>query len=398
MPELALRGGKPVRTKPYPSWPVFDTDEQNELLEALKGGRWSIGGEKLMAFEAEFAAFHQARYGVACSSGSAALVIALKALGVGPGDHVLVPAYTFVSTAQAVLDLGATPVFVDVDQDTYTISIPEAERQLTPRTKVVVPVHVAGCPADMDEVRKFSDRHGVRILEDAAQAHGAEWSGRRVGAIGDLGVFSFYQSKNMTAGEGGFIVTDSQGLADLVWSFHNVGRDRRREWYEHVRYGWNARMTEFQAAVLRAQLRRLPQMMTKREDAASYLTRRLDEIEGIAPLKIPPKVTRHSHHLYIFRFSSAAFGGISKESFVSALRAEGIPCSKGYTPLYAYGFLWEAMREKVQDRSSLKLVNAEKAVEEAVWIPQNVLLASREELDDIVEAVEKIKRCSGELT
>ena len=388
---LAIKGGKPVRARPFPSWPVFGEEERKEVLEVLESGKWTIGSEKISLFEREFARFQHAKYGVACCNGTTALVIALKALGVGRGDYVLVPAYTFLATATAVIDVGATPVFVDVEEDTLTISVEDAEERIVEgRTKCIIPVHIAGLPANMDKVMEFAEKHGLRVLEDSAQAHGAEWRERRVGSIGDAGTFSFYQSKNMTSGEGGFVTTNEEEIAELLWSYHNVGRDRRRAWYEHVRYGWNFRMTSFQAAILLAQLKRLPSLMKKREKSAKYLDKQLSSIEHVTPLHRPSEVTSHAYHLYIFKISSEVTEKVGKHRIVEALRAEGIPCSPGYNPVYSYGFLWENMRESPQSRGGLKLANTENACKEAIWLPQNVLLAEREDLDDVVRAVEKV--------
>ncbi|MEM4189634.1 MAG: DegT/DnrJ/EryC1/StrS family aminotransferase, partial [Candidatus Caldarchaeum sp.] len=208
MQRLAVRGGEPVRKKPFPRWPSFDEDEVKELLEALREGPWSVGSSKIKLFEEEFSSFHQARYGVACTSGSTALFVCLKALGIGVGDEVVVPAYTFLATASTVIDSGAMPLIVDVDPDTYTISPQAVEAALTEKTKCIIPVHLAGCPANMDEIIRVAERNGLKVLEDAAQAHGAEWDGKKVGSIGSCAAFSFYQSKNMTAGEGGIITTN----------------------------------------------------------------------------------------------------------------------------------------------------------------------------------------------
>ena len=387
MTRLALHGGQPTRLKPFPQWPVFDTDEETEILKVLRSGRWTIGSEKIAEFENAFAAFQQARYGVACSSGSSALLISLKALNVGPGDEVIVPSYTFLATATSVIDSGAKPVFADIDPDTYTLDVRRLEGLITDRTKCVIPVHLGGCPADMDALNNLARRNGLSVLEDAAQAHGAEWRGRRVGAIGDIGAFSFYASKNMTAGEGGFITTNDAELADVARSISNVGRDLKAGWYEHVRYGWNFRMTAFQAAILLSQLRRLPQHMKRREDSARYLDSQLSKIDGVKPLRRPEEVTRHAYHLYIFRINPESFGLDNKEEFVKALKAEGIPCSSGYRPVYSYPFISSrAAGEPVHN------INTERAAyHEAVWLPQYVLLAGKEDLDDVVAAIEKIR-------
>jgi len=379
----AILGGEPVRKKPYPSWPIHDKREEELLLEALRSGRWSVGGRFQEEFERRFAEFQHAKHALLCSSGTAALKIALKAMGLKPGDEVIVPAYTFLATATSAIDLGLKVVYADIDPDTYTIDPESARSIMSERTRAIIPVHIAGRPADMDAVRELAEEKSLLILEDAAQAHGAEWRGRRVGAIGDAGIFSFYQSKNITCGEGGAITTDDDEIAEKVWSLRNVGRPRKGPWYEHKLYGWNYRITEFQAAVLIAQLERAPELMKRRERGARILDKLLSEIDGITPLKPDNRVTRHAYHLYIFKYDSREFSNLPKQRFVEALSAEGIPCSAGYRPLYSYAFL----------PPSKPLPNTERAsYNEAVWIPQYVLLADEGDLEDIPRAIEKIKR------
>jgi len=379
----AILGGEPVRKKPYPSWPIHDKREEELLLEALRSGRWSVGGRFQEEFERRFAEFQHAKHALLCSSGTAALKIALKAMGLKPGDEVIVPAYTFLATATSAIDLGLKVVYADIDPDTYTIDPESARSIMSERTRAIIPVHIAGRPADMDAVRELAEEKSLLILEDAAQAHGAEWRGRRVGAIGDAGIFSFYQSKNITCGEGGAITTDDDEIAEKVWSLRNVGRPRKGPWYEHKLYGWNYRITEFQAAVLIAQLERAPELMKRRERGARILDKLLSEIDGITPLKPDNRVTKHAYHLYIFKYDSREFSNLPKQRFVEALSAEGIPCSAGYRPLYSYAFL----------PPSKPLPNTERAsYNEAVWIPQYVLLADEGDLEDIPRAIEKIKR------
>jgi len=379
----AIIGGEPVRKEPYPKWPVYDEREKELLLEALRSDRWSAGGKLQEEFEKRFAEFQDAKHALLCSSGTAALKIALKALELNPGDEVIVPAYTFIATATSAIDLDLKVIYADIDPQSYTIDPDSVKSAITRRTKAIIPVHIAGRPADMDALRELAEEKSLMLLEDAAQAHGAEWRGRRVGAIGDAGIFSFYQSKNITSGEGGAITTNSDEIADRVWSLRNVGRPRTGPWYEHRIYGWNYRITEFQAAILLAQLEKAPKFMEKRERGAGILDKLLNEIDGVSPLLKDERVTRHAYHLYIFKYDPAEFSNLPKNKFVEALRAEGIPCSPGYRPLYDYPFL----------PRSKPLPNVEKASKiEAIWIPQNVLLAEEKDLEDIRKAIEKIKK------
>src|SRR5579871_1174348 len=204
METLALEGGAPVRDtqiRPWPTWPIYNTTEERALLDVLHSGRWwYVEGDQGVAVEAEFAAFQDARFGVACTNGTPALEIALRALGIGCGDEVIVPPYTFVATAGAVLTVSATPVFVDIEGDTLNIDPAQIEAAITPRTRAIIPAYIAGRPADMDAILEIARRHNLRVIEDAAQAHGAEWRGKHVGALGDLGTFSFQASKNLNSG------------------------------------------------------------------------------------------------------------------------------------------------------------------------------------------------------
>jgi dTDP-4-amino-4,6-dideoxygalactose transaminase len=400
--KLAIDGGAPVRRAPFPAWPVFDEREEEALIEVVRSGDWgTLTGNKVKDFEQRFAAYQQARHGLCVVNGTAALEIAMRALGIGPGDKVITTPYTFIATVNAILLVGAVPVFVDVDPDTCLIDAGQIETAVTHRTKAIVPVHLAGCPADMDTVVDIASRHGLAVVEDACQAWGSEWQGHRVGALGDLGAFSFQASKNITAGEGGIIVSNDDGLAERCWSLLNVGRTREGAWYEHVRIGHNYRMTEWQGAVLLVQLERLDEQRARRDASAQYLRDRLAAIAGVTPLKIDARVTRHSWHLFIFRYDADSFGGLPRDRFLEILRAEGIPCMPGYIPLHRNRAVLDGIADNLRltgnqapdSRDSPNCPAAERiALHEAVWIPQNVLLGDREDMDSIVVAIAKIKR------
>ncbi|KYH37981.1 MAG: hypothetical protein AYL29_001630 [Candidatus Bathyarchaeota archaeon B24] len=408
MPKLAIRGGKPVRDRPYPKWPIFDERELEALKEVLYSGLWGIGGSKKPEFEKKFAEYQHAKYGVAVTNGTAALMIALKACGVGCGDEVIIPPYTFMATATAVLDVNAIPVFVDIEPDTYNIDPKKVEEAITDKTKAIIPVHIGGRPADMDALTRIADKYGLSIIEDACQAWGSEWRGQRVGAIGALGAFSFQSSKNITSGEGGIIVTNDEELYQKAWSLHNCGRKLKGEWYMHYLPGGNFRMTEFQAAILLVQLSRYDEYLKRRMENAAYLDAKLSKIDGLRPMRRDERVTRCSYHLYIMRYDPEAFGGLPKNKLAEAMRAEGIPLSPGYSrPLYREPYLSYYAKcplscpyyGKKVDYSKLKLPVTERACYvEGVWLPQYVLLGSKDDMDDIVAAFEKIKDNINELT
>jgi dTDP-4-amino-4,6-dideoxygalactose transaminase len=396
--KLAIEGGNPVRREAFPAWPIWDQSEEQQLLEVLHSGHWGmLSGTKVHAFERAFADYQQAKHGICVVNGTAALEIGIRAVGVGPGDEVITTPYTFVATVNAALAVGAIPILVDVNPATFCIDVEQIESAITPRTRAILPVHIAGHPADMDAILDIARKHGLRVVEDACQAWGAEWRGRRVGALGDLGAFSFQASKNINAGEGGIVLTDDDQLEEMVWSLHNVGRRKGGLWYEHVRVGWNYRMTEWQGAILLAQLARADELAGRRDRNARYLAEALRSIPGIRPLNTDPRVTRHAWHLFIFRYQREAFGELPRERFLAALQAEGIPCAPGYVPLDQSPALLDglsrlrAFREDVPPPRPCPAADR-LCTQEAVWLTQNMLLGSQQDMDDVVRAIDKIKR------
>ncbi len=407
MGKLAINGGEPVRKKQFPRWPVFDEREYEALKEVLESGVWGIGGLKKLKFEKAFAEYQHAKYGIAVTNGTAALIISLKACGIGCGDEVIVPPYTFMATITAVLDVNAIPVFADIEPDTYTLDPNDVEAHISERTKAIIPVHIGGRPANMDDLSRIARKYDLRIIEDACQAWGSEWRNRRVGSIGDLGAFSFQSSKNITSGEGGMIVTNDRDLYVKAWSLHNCGRLPGGEWYEHHLPGGNYRMTEFQAAILLVQLSRYDEHIKLRMENASYLDSKFSKIDGLKTMRRDERVTRNAYHLYILRYDPEAFNGLPKTRFAEVLRAEGIPLSPGYSrPLYKEPYINYYVKcplscpfyGKNIDYSKVHLPKAEKACYvEGVWLPQYVLLGSREDMDDIIAAFEKVRENIDEL-
>lgn len=407
MGNLAINGGTPVRTKPFPTWPVWDENEIENLKEVIDSGKWgSLHGDKVKTFEEKYADYHDAKHGICVNSGTTALKIALQALGIGHGDEVILPAYTFVATATAILEAAAIPVFVDIDPDTYNIDIDKIEVSITERTAAIMPVHFAGRPTDMDALMAVAKKHNLKVVEDAAQAWGSEWNGKRVGALGDAGCFSFQSSKNITAAEGGIILTNDDETAKFIRSYTNCGRLDTGIWYEHYLLGGNSRMTEFQAAVLHAQFDRYPAMKQKREANTQYLNEHLSKIDGIDVMSSDPRVTSNSVHIYIWRYHKEKFNNVPKEKFIEALRKEGLFMSAGYSiPLYAqplFKNLAFGPRGKKMDLgidyTGYQLPETEKACyEEALWFPQSVMLGDEDDMKDIVDAVVKVKEHAEEL-
>lgn len=403
MSKLALRGGTPVRTGSFPKWPVYDERETRALRQVLESGVWGTLGAETRGFAARFAKYQHCDFGVAVNSGTVTLEIILRALGVGRGDEVIIPPYTFNATASAVVIVGATPVFADIDPATFNIDPRSVEAAVTSRTKAVIPVHIGGRACDMDEILSIARRHGLYVVEDAAHAHGSEWRGKRTGSLGDAGSFSFQASKNLCAGEGGMITTNDGKLYDMCWSIHHCGRSARDTvWYSHPFIGTNARMTEWQAAILDAQMDRLDGQIARREENAAYLTSLLRRLGFADPPPDDERITRNSYHLYPFTFRSEECAGLSRDVFCDALRAEGIPCSIGYRCLYGQAFFTsEAMRRQTGstiDYAGMRLAHTESAVDRAVWFTQNMLLGERKDMDDIAEAMAKIGSHADEIS
>jgi dTDP-4-amino-4,6-dideoxygalactose transaminase len=394
MEKLAINGGPPVRTKSFPQWPVFGDEERRHILEVVNSGQWGgIARNKLEQFERQFAAVQDAEYAIAVTNGTIAITLALKAAGVGPGDEVIIPPYTFIATATAPLMFGAIPVFADIEPDTFLIDPEKIEEAITPGTKAIIAVHIAGASVDMTRLNAIAQKHKIAVIEDSAQAVGTQWEGKGVGALGDMGTFSFQSSKNMTSGEGGIIVSNNKEMADQAWSMANVGRIRDGGWYQHESVGWNFRMTEFQAAILLAQMTRLDEQCERREKNAKLLTELLSEIEEIRTLKRDPRITRHSYHLYMFRLNPEIADRFQKGDIAKKLSAEGIPCSTGYVSLNRNKAVIAETKKLTGEEKIYSCPISERICEkEAFWLSQNLLLGDEQDMYDIVRAVKKVIR------
>ncbi len=404
MDKAALLGGTPVRSEPFPSWPQSDGRELDHLREVLETSLWggTIHGPRVTAFCDAFAEYSDARHGVGMGSCTAGLELSLRAFGVGPGDEVIVPAYTFIATALAPLAAGADVVFVDIDPRTFCATPETIESAISSRTKAVIPVHFAGHAADVEGIRSLADRYGLKVVWDAAHAHTSGWRGRMLGGLGDVAVYSFNHAKNLTCGEGGIVTTDDEALADfLKFTLSTFGRKKGRPWYEHHHLGFSDPLTEFQGAILQAQFERLEEQNLKREENARLLIRGLTEIDGIDPPTLSPDVTRHGWHVFVMRYDAEAFGGLPKETFRSALEAEGIP-NGGYTyPLYDNPMFDTQTGEVAGAQGRCRVMPcpvSEWACRDGVFnIAQSVLLDEPDGMDDIVAAIEKVKANAGAL-
>jgi len=402
--KLAILGGKPVRTKGWPSWPVWDRGAEKSILSVLRSGNWFRGrGTKVSEFEKQYAELMGARCCLATASGTTALLVALHVLGVDAGDEVLVAPYTFIATYNVVFLTKALPVFVDTDQETFTMNPDKIEERINERTKAILPVHILGLPADMDRINAIAKKHNLVVIEDACQAWLAEYRNKKCGTLGDLGCFSFQNSKNLPAGEGGAVIGNDEEIMDRCHSFHNCGRP-----YGSVKgtsgypvRGSNRRMQQFQAVILMSQMKRIQKDADTRLENALYLTSRIKDIPGIIPYKLAEGATRSAYHLYPFRYKKEHFSNVTRNKFLAALKAEGVPCSSGYGPQNKDGVIEEALNSRGYKRlySSRRLKryreenhypDNDQLCKEAVWFSQSLLLGTKRDMDDIANAILKV--------
>lgn len=396
MTRLAILGGDPVRRAPFARWPQYLPSDAARLQNVLESGHWGgfpVPSRYAAEFAEKFADLHGARYGLCIANGTIALVAALKAAGIGFGDEVIVPAYTWDGTATAVLFAGGIPVFADIDPDTYCLDVSSAERAVTPRTRAVIPVHLAMRFTDMEALAALAKAHNLKIIEDCAHAHGGQFLGRGAGSMGDLGCFSFQESKLMTAGEGGIVLTSDLAHFEHLQSQVNCGRASLTDRFEQRVLGSNYRMTEWQAAMLLGQLEMLPGFAEKRVRAALRLTEALLLLDGISVLPPQPAMTRETNYCYVFQYRDPRVG---RDLFCAALEAEGIPCDgRFYEPVYRSPLFCASPEISPQlrgvDYSEVSCPVSERAAyREAVWLPQFVLLGEDRDVDDVAAAIAKV--------
>jgi dTDP-4-amino-4,6-dideoxygalactose transaminase len=407
----ALLGGKPVHKGGWPRWPEWRQSWEPEVLKVLRSGQWCGGGGSGLVgdFETGYAKLLGAKRCVATASGTTALITALYVMGVDAGDEVIVSPYTFIATYNVCLMHKALPVFADTDPATLTMDPASIESRITERTRAILPVHIFGMPCDMDPINAIAKKHNLAVVEDACQAWLGEYKGRKCGTLGDLGCFSFQESKHIPAGEGGAVTGMSDELADRCQSFHNCGRAfgtvKGGGWFTR---GTNVRMKHYQAAILLQQFDKLVKQTERRQANGDHLTAGLKEIPGIQPARLPEN-SRAVWHLYPFRYDAAEFHGLPHGKFIRALNAEGIPCGGGYSEQYFDGALDEVIasrgfkrlfsqqRLKAYRESFRELKGNKQVCETTVAMYQSMLLAERGDMDHIVEAVRKIHAHSAAL-
>ncbi|MFB3830005.1 MAG: DegT/DnrJ/EryC1/StrS family aminotransferase [Bryobacteraceae bacterium] len=407
----AVLGGNKMHPGPWPKWPVIDDTDRKALAAVLESGGWYRGyGKNVDKFEAAYQQLTGAKYCLATANGTSALITSLAALGVGAGDEVIVPPYTFIATINSVLMFGAMPVFVDTDPETFQIDARKIEAAITDRTRVILPAHIGGAAADVDAIMAIAARRKIPVVEDTCQSHLAEWKKRKLGTFGAAGCFSFQNSKNLNSGEGGAVITDDAGLVERSFAFHNNGRGRKNTGYDfsYTQRGANLRMTEFQAALLMAQMTRLEKQASQRDQNGAYLTSMLREIPGIVPARMYPGNTRNAYHLYMFRYQAERFAGLSRAKFLKALSAEGVHCSGGYDPLNREPFVKNTLLsrgfQKIYSKQEVahweernQCPANDRLCKEAVWFTQNMLLAGRTDMEQIAAAIKRIQAHAAEI-
>src|SRR5512132_286131 len=414
MSELAILSGPKTRTEPYPQWPGWDQRDIDVVTEVIKSGRWGgypYPGPRTAELARKFAEMQGGGEPVAMANGTVTMEVALRAAGIGWGDEVIVPAYTFQATASAPMAAGAIPVIVDVDPNNYCLDPKAVEKAITLKTKAIIPVHLGSNMADMDTIMALAEDHDLVVIEDCAHAHGAKWNGRGAGTIGHFGSFSLQSSKTLTTGEGGILLCRTPELAAIAASIidcgrpHALGGGAEDESMEY-QVGGNFRLSEIAAALALVGIERFPAQAREREAMAAYMDEALSEIPGIRLLKRDERHTTRSFYRYIFAIDPDEFG-MEHDLLCGALDAEGVEAWTGYEAMNNYT-LFQPQKSKLAvpnafpeyfDFENMELPAAERACEhEAVWLDENVFRAGQKGVDDAVEAIKKIQRNADELS
>ena len=399
MSELAISGGSKVRTTPFPAWPYYDETERQAVNRVLDSRNWWANqGTEVKEFEKEWSKYTNSKASFAVTNGTHTLEVIFLALGIGDGDEVIVADWSFLATISTILTVNAIPKIVDVDRLTGTIDIKQAESAITRKTKAIVCVHVAGSMSDMDGLLALGKKHGIAIIEDSAHAHGSRWNGQHAGTIGDAGSFSFQSSKLITAGEGGVITTKREDLIPMFKSYINCGRGEGIWYYRHLRLGGNYRLSEWQGAVLRAQLARFETQQKNRAANANYLNEEIAKIPGFKPQGRYKGCTDQGNYCYVVEVESQKLSGASRDQIRHALLAEGMSLTTAYPPLHRL--------EMFKDRASLgprlrgkvtkirynkqKFPVTDHLAENTLWFNTNVLMGDRSDATSVLEALTKI--------
>lgn len=394
---LAIHGGTPVLKKNMPAWPQVTDIDREMLKDTLLAGNYN-SGKLREQFEAAFAKDCGVAHCFAVANGTVSLELLLRGFGIGRGDEVILPPYTFIATLSSIVFAGATPVFADIDDSNYLISPASVKEKITDKTRAIVAVAVGGCPPDLDALEEIAQRYNVKLIVDAAQGVGAEWRGKNLCAYGDAASISCQNSKNLTSGEGGIITTNDDVLAKKLELMLSGG-------FEDGKYASVAqehRVTELQASILLSQYSKLAREVALRDKNAAYLAGRLKGLGFVEHLAYDDRITTHAYHLFLMRFKKEALAqkGITRDQFIKALVAEGVPICSGYAPLYTFPCVTSGDTERMIGGKIdvTPLPACDKAsLEEGSWMGQAVLLADRATLDAIVDAIIKVWEHADEL-
>ncbi len=398
MAKLAIKGGTPLREKPFPGWTVATQADCDGLKQVYQSDVWGIDGPKNKEFAKAFAEFSGVKHCIPVANGTVSIELILRGLGIGRGDEVIVPPYTFIASISSLIYAGVTPVFADIEPDTYQMSAASAEKCITSRTKAIMPVYVGGCPADIDAFEALCQKHNLYLIGDGAQAVGSEYKGKGIGNYGIATSISCQNSKNLTCGEGGIIITNDDALFERITAILHGGKDATgKTSYVGLQNG----MSEFQASILLTQLKALPEQIEKRMENAAYLDEQFAKLPYTYPMKADERVTKNSYHLYLLGLKEEMLQGVSRGDFLAAVYAEGAPITPGYVPAYVFPCLdGEYTKKCIGGAINLTpdTPNAERiGYHEGCWMYHATLLAEKEDMDDIVNAVIKVYENLDEL-
>lgn len=395
-----------IKNLKFPTWPNFDEHEEKNLLDVLRSKKWWCGapeapeGKFVWQFQEKFAKFQDAKYCIAVANGTVAIESALYALGVGLGDEVIVSDYTFVASASGIVATNAIPIFCDINPETFVMDVNKLDELVTERTKAIVPVHLGGNPVEMDTLMEFAEKNDLYVVEDCAHAHGSCYKGKKLGNWGHSGTFSFQASKVLTSGEGGAIICNSNQLADKIYNYIDCGRNKGRRSYEHFSYGTNYRMTEYQAAILLAQMKKFEKQHKLRNENARYLSKRLNEIDGVKAMNPTQGTSTLGWYVFPFKFEPSKFG-LNKAEFNIKLQEQGIPRVDNYPPLHTLKCFKEIKLRSGIDYSKANWGGNKSndknfpivsdIYSKSIEFPQEILLASTKELDFIVDFIKSLR-------
>jgi dTDP-4-amino-4,6-dideoxygalactose transaminase len=393
---------------PYPDWPSLDEADVDAVTAILRGGQvggFPEPGPKAAEFAAGFAAYQGAEHGIVMANGTVTMEVALKALGVGWGDEVIVPALTFAATPYAAIASGALPVFVDVEPERWTIDPDLVEAAVTPRTRAIMPVHLGQQMADMDRIMEIARRHDLFVVEDCAHAHGQRWRDQGAGCIGDFGSFSHQSTKILTAGEGGTLTTQDERLARRAHSLIDCGRPKDAAETEYT-FGANYRLGELACALLVNGLRRFPAQQELRAHLGEHLETLAAGIPGVTIKRRDPRITRWSFYRYIFEIDPEAFAGATNEQVAEALEAEGVPAEVQYPPMSRYDLFQPSLSRlpvaveyaERLDPAKMSFPVAEAAGERtAVYLNECIFRSDEAGVEHAAEAIAKVQRLAGHI-